>query len=327
MTIRQKMLARLLASASGICYVEAAVAGDAGAGAAAAVVAGSTVTGDSGKTTGVPTGPAWFGDATPEDIAHITNRGWDKFATPAEAAKSIYQGYRAAEKLIGAEKMGNTVVVPGETADQAAKDAFYNRIGRPATADKYGIDVKTLTGMNETTAKEFVELSHKLGLTTSQAKGFAEWNNTKATAISATLTENAKIEHASQVQALKDEWGSAYDKNAQVVNEAATRLGLDAKDVQALKIAKGADGAMKLLLKLGQQVGEGRFVGGDNNNRGSGTEGAMTPAQAKIAMDNLLKTPEFKAAALNRLHPDHASMMAKKAQLSVWMTAGQSQAS
>lgn len=324
MNIREKMIMRLMSSTA-LCSADAgagdggAAGGGSGGGTGGAGAGNNPASGVGGaENKGTPTGPAWHPDATPEDMAWYGSKGWDKLDAPS-AAKAVTGSYRALEKLVGAEKAGNAVIIPGESADQATKDAFYNRLGRPATVDKYGVDGKSIIGMNETTAKGFLETAHKAGLSTAQVKAMTEWNNNMAKEIQTTLADNAKVELARQVQALKDEWGAAYEKNSQIVNETANRLGLDSKNIQGLKMALGADGAMKLLYKLGEQVGEGRYVGGDSHNRNDGSEGVMTPEQAKLALDKLMKSEEFKKAALNPQHPDHKSMLAKKSQLNAWI--------
>lgn len=300
---------------------EAAVSGATG-GAPAAVVAGATggannpAAGAGGAVNnGQPVAPAWFPDATAEDIAHLANRGWDK---ADNAAKAIYQGYRAAEKLIGAEKMGNTVVLPSETADQATKDTFYNRLGRPVSADKYGIDVKTIAGMPEAVATKFVAKMHATGLTTTQAKAVVEWNNSEHAALAAAHVENSRILGAQQTEKLKQEWGGAYDQNVQIVNETAPKLGIGKDVLLKMKAVFGTDGAMKFIHSLGTKVGEGRFIGGDNGGRNNDPNGALTPEQAKLELDKYMKTDEFKKAAVNKYDPNHKAVMAKKSQLVRW---------
>lgn len=266
--------------------------------------------------TGIAGAPSWFPDATPEDIAHINNRGWDK---ADNAAKSVYQSYRGLEKLVGAIKTDQALIIPGEGADQKTIDTFYNKLGRPETADKYG--VKDFANMSPEMNKSLKELAHKEGFSDKQMKSLEKWNNDSGAAVIKTLEDNAKVQLATQQTALKATWGAAHDQNMQIAKEAANKLGWTKEQIDAMQVGLGYDGVMKLAHQLGVQVGEGKIVTAEGGARASGNSQVMAPAEAKLALKALETDKTFKEAWMNKNHPDHAAAVAKKSQYSAWANA------
>ena len=87
-------------------------------------------------------------------------------------------------------------------------------MGRPESADKYSLDLKSdVVSLDEQAIKSFQEQSFKLGLNNEQAQGILDFykNNMEA------QTQQAKVDaETSQAQAqqlLRQEWGRDYDAN------------------------------------------------------------------------------------------------------------------
>lgn len=282
-------------------------------GATKEVTAGGA--GEGGTKTGVPGAPAWLPNADQDTTTYIASKGWDKSSNPAEA---ILGSYRNLEKLWGADKAGSTVQIPGEGADDKTRDAFYNRLGRPETADKYSVKAKDFAGMPEELAQGLVTLGHKEGFTDKQLAAVAKWNNESSTALQKELETNATIEAGTQATKLKQEWGAAHDQNLQVAKEAATKLGWTADQINAMQLGLGYDGVMKLAHQLGVQVGEGKFISGEGGRTSGADGGKMTPGQASAELKRLTQDPTFQKEWLDKAHPNHKAAIAKKAQLSAW---------
>lgn len=273
--------------------------------------------GNNGSQTGVPS-VAWLPGADTDTVAYVGSKGWDKSANPAEA---IFNSYRNLEKLWGADKAGNTVMLPGDTADQKTKDTFFNRLGRPETADKYSLKPDQVTGMPKETAESLLKLAHEQGLTDKQLAAIGKWNNDTAKTFGERLESDATVQLGQQQTKLKGEWGAAYDQNIQMAKEAATKLGWTAEQVNAMQLGLGFDGVMKLAHQLGVQVGEGKFVQTDGG-RNSGQPGVLTPEQAKKSLADLTKDAVFMKEWTDKMNPNHAAAVAKKAQLTKWAHPG-----
>lgn len=264
--------------------------------------------------TGLPAPPAFFQDATTEDLAYLQTKGWDKSQNPA---KDIYRSYRHLETLFGADRAGNTVVIPKTGADPKDLDVFYNKIGRPEKVDGY--EVKDgLAGMSPDQATDFLANAHKLGLTKTQMQGIKTWNDGQAKAMQGKLVEQARIEVGAQEAALKTAWGAAFDQNMNVAKQAAAKLGWSKQQVDAMQMALGYDGVMKLAHQLGSSVLEGKFIEGEGGRADPNTSQVMSPDQAKAALKALEKDAAFKKSWLNKNDPGHAQAVQKKSQLNQW---------
>ena len=260
-----------------------------------------------------PAGIPWLAGASNDEVAFVQSKGWDKEAAPP--VDQIVRSYHNLQKLFGADKAGNTVVLPGEGADETATNAFYNKLGRPETVDKYSAG--DFDGMSQEMSKGLKETAHKLGLTEKQLAGLHEWNKTATAGFMEQTTQEAQIEFAAQESALKKEWGAAYDQNLQHAKEATTKLGWTKEQVDAMQIGIGYDGVMKLAAQIGKSVGESTFVNTDGG-RSSGNSNVMTPEQARSELNKLTNDKEFQKAWMDKLHPKHQEMINRKSQLSAW---------
>jgi hypothetical protein len=90
------------------------------------------------------------------------------FKDPASLAKS----WVSAQKMMGAEK----VVIPNEKSTEEDWNAFYKKVGRPESSDKYEIKAPEGQTINEEVTKGFKDLAFKMGLSAKQVAGLAEWN-------------------------------------------------------------------------------------------------------------------------------------------------------
>ncbi len=262
--------------------------------------------------TGVPAPPAWLPGADAATIALVATKGW---SDPA----AVIQSYTHLEKFVGADK-GTLLQLPSEGADQKTLDAFYSKLGRPENVEKYGVKAADISGMPEDAAKGLLDVAFKEGLTTKQLVAIKDWNNATGTSLQAKLEADAKIEFGQQEAKLKQEWGAAYDQNAQQAKEAAAKLGWTKQQIDAMQISLGYDGVMKLAHSMGVKTGEGQFIQGAGGRQG-GAEGVMTPQQAQTTLNKLVDDKQFMAAWQDKAHPGHADAVAKKAQLSAWAAA------
>ena len=128
----------------------------------------------------------------------------EKFTEIDALAKS----YINATKMIGQDK----IVIPTKNSTQEAWDEAYAKLGRPESADKYALDVKSdVVPFDETAIKSFAEQSHKLGLNNKQAQGILEFykNNMEGSLQQSKIdTETAQSQAEQQ---LRQEWGRDFE--------------------------------------------------------------------------------------------------------------------
>ncbi len=172
-------------------------------------------------------------------------------------------------------------------APEAWNDVF-TKLGRPATPDEYGLPVPE--GQPKEFAAEVSKWFHELGIPKGAAVKLAERWNAKTTEAMTAAQAQATTEQTAQIEALKNEWGTSYNQNAQLVDKAAEAFGMGQKELTALKSAMGPGNAMKFLHAIGSKLGvEGKFIEG----AGAGGTLSLSPAQAQAELSRLKSDKTF----------------------------------
>ena len=223
--------------------------------------------------------------------------------------ENVVNSYRNLEKLMGADKAGRTFTLPGEGATAEEMNTFYSKIGRPDDAAGYGLTASEgdTTGFADAASAKF----HELGISAKQAAGLHEfWEG--FTGDMQTKANNAQqISRVDAENALKREWGAAYDTRLANVDKAAAAFGLGEDQLLGLREAMGPVEAMKFVYDLNTKIGDDTFDHGVAVD-----DGVMTPEQARIEQNKLLGDSEFLAAWTEKSHPGHKDAIARKAELS-----------
>jgi hypothetical protein len=246
----------------------AALSGDNGGTDAGATGAGSTAA------------PAAWNSGFDEDTsAYVTSKGW-------QSPNDLLTSYRNLEKFAGGSK--NLLELPGVDADPSAWDSVYNKLGRPASPDKYGLEVPE--GGNPELVNWFSNTAHKLGLTDKQAKSlYTEFNGMNG-AMQEQMMQQMSQQSEKALNDLKTEWGQGFDKMIDSGKRAVRALGLDEGKLSEYESKLGTGEMLKLFATLGQKMGEDSFEGGERS--GSGAFG-LTPALAKQQIADLKMDKSF----------------------------------
>lgn len=269
-------------------------------------VTGSTTVGNPSPTptpaadpTAQATGAKWYDAIQDQDL-----RQWVANKNPV-SPDQLAGSYRSLEQVFGAEKAGRTIALPGEKAEQAELDAFFGKLGRPESPDKYELPVA------EGADKDFVAWAkstfHKHGLSTKQAAALAkDWEELTGTKMAAVEQERtAKLE--TDQRALQTEWGQAFEQNVARAKSAAQQFGVKAEVIDALEQSMGYAGVMKFFSEIGAKIGEPGFITPETRQ-----SFATTPANALDEISSLKADKAFQARLIagdaqaqqrwNRLH-------------------------
>lgn len=222
---------------------------------------GAATTGSSTGTT--QTTPPTQTQVAADWIAGIKNeetRGYVQkkgFKDPELLADS----YRNLEKLMGVPK--EQILKLPEKFDSPEGEQVWQRLGKPEKPEGYGIEASKDAPLQD---KEFTEWAknafHKSNLTSDQAKNLLnEWNQLQTTA-GQKQNDAFLAQSKSSSEALKAEWGNAYDVNLNKAQAAVRELGISPNEVNGMEKAIGYEKTMKLFSSLGSKVGESAFVNG-----------------------------------------------------------------
>lgn len=249
-------------------------------------------TGTGAAAAGTPP-TAWNAGFDEDTNTYVTNKGWQN---PAD----ILNSYRNLEKFAGGSK--NLIELPGVDADQAAMDAFFGKLGRPDSADKY--DLKMPDGADAELANWFKQNAHKAGLNGKQAASlFDAWNEMSGARLQA-MQQQAMADSEKAIADLKREWGQGYDGQIDSGKRAVAALGYTAEQLDAIEGKLGTADMLKLFATIGSKMGEPSFEGGER----SGTSFGLTPASAKQQIADLKMDKNFMGEYLNG-NPDAVSKM------------------
>ena len=216
----------------------------------------------------------------------------EKFTEIDALAKS----YINATKMIGQDK----IIIPTKNSTQEAWDEAYAKLGRPESADKYALDVKSdVVPFDETAIKSFAEQSHKLGLNNKQAQGILEFykNNMEGSAQQTKIdTETAQSQAEQQ---LRQEWGRDFDgKVKQAGALAKANINPEVLDMTLSNGTRLGDHPeiIKGFAKIANMMSEDKIVS---------TESENVNTVADIETEISAITNDTDGPYWNKQHPDH----------------------
>ena len=242
------------------------------------------------STTEQPTVAKSWKEAISEEYRKDPNI--EKFTEIDALAKS----YINATRMIGQDK----VAVPNENSTDDQWNEVYAKLGRPESADKYKLDVKSeAVPIEDGAIKQFAETSHKLGLNNKQAQGILEYYKS----IMEGSVQQSKIDtetaQAQAEQQLRQEWGKTFDENVKKAGSIAkANLGVDVLDMQLKDGTRLGDHpeVIKGFAKIADMMSEDKIVATESENVDQGRD--LEQEISRIMND---RTGPY----WNKGHPEH----------------------
>ena len=249
---------------------------------AAAALAGDNGSADAGTADSgaapASNDTAWNTGFDEDTLAYIGNKGWK---SPAD----ILSSYRNLEKFSGGSK--NLVELPGQDADADAMNAFFNKLGRPDSAENYRFSLPDAG--DEELFNWFRQTAHETGLTDTQAASlFNKWGEMSASRLNS-IQENAVQSAEADIDSLKKEWGQGFDGQIQSGRRAVEALGFSEEQLESYEGKLGTAEMLKLFAALGSKMGEDTF---EDGGRSGGAFG-ITPAAARTQLEDLRMDKNF----------------------------------
>lgn len=189
----------------------------------------------------------------PEDVKN--EKVWEQYRTPGDV-------YKAHANLI--KYQGRSIAIPDPAAKPEDWDAFYNKLGRPESPDKYEIKRPEKLPEGMVYREDWEQLArqklHAAGLTSKQMQSALDlWNNDIAPQI-AQAGQGPSAEEAEVT--LRSQWGANYQPNMANVEKFLRQFG-DDSFVAALDLkGKGSDPAiLTALARVGASLHEDSAIG------------------------------------------------------------------
>lgn len=226
--------------------------------------------------------PSWTEGLSESSLALVQNKGWDNL-------ESVLTSYSNVEKFAGGAK--NLVELPGHDADQQAMDSFFNKLGRPESADGY--EFAGVENGDSDLDSWYRSTVHKYGLTEQQAAGLFDEYNEMLSGRSEAMQEAALVSSEEQYNNLVKEWGNNFQKNMDAGTIAAQALGYDKQALEALESKLGTADMLKLFSTIGSRMGEDSFHSADK-----GGDFSKSSAQSRQELETLKSDKQFMDAYL-----------------------------
>ena len=204
----------------------------------------------------------------------------------------LLKSYDSSQRYIGA-----AVKIPGENAAREELDAFYSKLGRPESADKYSFkppaDVN-VEGVTSQHFKEFAQKAFQLGLSDRQLSGVMEgWSSiVNQLADQSARARDEIAQNSKKILSAPNEWGDNFDGKYKATISLMEKLG-----VKPYLEAAGVVDSVEVLKAFNSIVDAGSETG----LKGAG-EGGQSNAER---LAELKKNPAY----LNAGHPDHAKVL------------------
>lgn len=299
-----------------------------GAGGSAPAAPGGATAGSAGTTpaagggTGAPGGasatpaasvPVAFADSLPEDIRA------DASLRDIKDLAGLARSYVNGQKLLGRQGQDPTSLVAIPKAEDAdAWSALYDRLGRPKDTAGYKLTDPTLpqgTVIDTQLRDGYLSAAHAAGMTNQQADALFKWYNetyaTRATAES----EAVASRRAQADQALRKDWGTAYDQNLGLARDALQHYGSNIAPGIMDELEATGLGNLPALAKLFAALGKNLAEDGALTGRNSGSASVLSPTEAKQQINTKMADRDFVKVYTDKKAPGHAEAVLAMEQL------------
>lgn len=259
----------------------------------AALSGDNGISGDAGAVEGQAT--AWNAGFDEDTNAYVENKGWG-------GVEDVLSSYQNLEKFQGGAK--NLIEMPGVDASDDDRNSFFNKLGRPETADQYSLEIAD--GGDSDFFDWFRNTSHAQGMTDAQTQGiFNSYNEMTAARMEAYETGQREASEKA-IGDLQKEWGQGYDAQMDMGKRAVAALGYDEQSLTDLEGKMGTAEMLKLFANLGSKMGEDSF---EDGSRGSSNGSfGLTPATARQQLSELKLDKSFMGEYLGG-NPDAVNKM------------------
>ncbi len=254
---------------------------------------------------------------TPSEMAQQVSRDYTAELMTLSSTQDMEGVVKWAENANG--MIGRSLQIPGEDASTESRQKFvqkvlskapelilkpnednmsdfYNSIGRPEAADKYTPPELEGVEFDQSSLQAFAPIAYESGLTNKQFQqivGAMQQNQVQS-------QQQFEVDRGEGMQALKGEWGMAYDNHLAAAQAYVTKVLPSIGDVSALPAS-----SVKELYEASKTIG----AEGSPMTQESGASAVMTPAEAKEKIDEIMSNQEH--AYWNPAHPAHKAAVDK----------------
>lgn len=249
-----------------------------------------------------PAAPVAFAEQLPADI-----RGEAVFAN-IDSLDKLAKGYLHAQRMIGVP--ADRVLKLPDAPDSPDWAGVWAKLGRPEAPDKYELTDPDGIQADAEFKSAFLRTAHESGLTATQARKLFDWYGGEAKTRLEAVTAQQRQVTETNVAALRQEWGAAFDQKLTQAKAALQHYADPAMAQLLERTGLGNDPAVvRMFAKLGAQLAEDGVIGR------AAAPSSYSPAEATQQINARMADPTFRSAYLDKRHPQHAERVAEMARL------------
>lgn len=208
------------------------------------------------------------------------------FMQNVDSVETLAKNYANAQKIIGADKMA----VPNKNWSNEEWRQAFKKMGLPETKDEYKLvdDPKSLTHVDEKFLNSFQEVAFEKGVLPGQAKELLQWVNDYEKSETESYIENTQKSQQEELNALKNEWGEAYETNLSKAKAALKEFASeeDKEKIKSLGLGNSAF-FIKMLSSAGELLSEDKIIG-----HSTGMDPKYTPDMAQKEIDQIMSNKD-----------------------------------
>ncbi len=249
--------------------------------------------------------PKPFAEMLPKDIAG------EAVFKDLKDLDGLARSYHGQAKLLGVPK-DQLLRLPADDKPESWAP-IYDKLGRPEKADGYKLTVPEGMTFNPETAKPILEKAHELGVSQKQLDGLYGTMIGVGKSNADAAKAKSEGETAAAQQALKTEWGQAYDQKIADATRAIEHFATEMKlgDGLMKDLEKSGLGNNPALAKLFAGLAANLKEDGKLTGKSTGSGSLASPTEAKQNINALRQDKTFMAAYTDKRHAGHADAMAK----------------
>ena len=266
--------------------------------------------------TASPPSPSSATNGTPPALSTLIAPEYAERLAKFGGTNDLAKAYVDLEAKFGSQ---NRIELPTQDSTDEDRAAFWNKLGRPETADAYTDppipEDFAVKERPEEQLQDFHKLAHEQGLSDRQAAGLVEWWTKTTNQMHLDTLEGMRTASIETEALLKKEWADAYEQRVRMAKDSiatfdtCTKVSPDGEYRQAL-IEAGLTNDPRVIR---YHAASGRSLAEDVFHRGGtgpiAIENSPADAQAQLAAHR--KDPEWRDAFADKRHPQHAEVLAQ----------------
>ena len=138
---------------------------------------------------------------------------------------TLVKSYINGQKLIGGEKIS----IPSKHATDDDWKGVFKKLGLPETLETYNLEVAKDLNVDDSFLAGFKKAAHDASILPSQAKKMLDWSIEYSKAGIAQMEKSKEDAKTGSLQALKQEWGQAFEQNITKAQSAFRELATPAE--------------------------------------------------------------------------------------------------